>query len=182
MWRLDRLSRDLGDLIALVKSFETHGVALHSFTEQLDLTSPTGRMFFHILGSFAQYYRETLAENVTMGTDRARAEGRWTNRPPTGYDLANGLLTPNADAATVRRIFEMRADGASYNTIEAATGVIHSSVITVLKNRAYLGEMRHKDSWVPGIHEPLITEAEFERCTGDVCRAANEDETSCRAG
>ena len=162
LWRLDRLSRDLGDLIALVKTFETNGVALHSFTEQLDLTSPTGRMFFHILGSFAQYYRETLAENVTMGTDRARAEGRWTNRPPRGYEFLNGLLTPNADAATVRRIFKMRADGASYNTIEAATGVTHSSVIAILKNRAYLGEMPHKDSWVPGIHEPLITEAEFE--------------------
>lgn len=158
IWRLDRLSRDLADLIALAKLFEDHGVSIHSGTESLDLSSPTGRMFFHILGSFAQFYREQLAENVKMGTAQARAEGRWTNRPPTGYDLLDGVLIPNGHAATVRRIFEMRAAGATQPEIEQQTGLKHSTVVAILKNRAYLGEIPHKGNWHPGAHEPLITQ------------------------
>ena len=108
LWRLDRLSRNLGDLILLADRFGQRGVALHSFTEQLDLSSATGRMFFNILGSFAQYYREALSENVRMGMMQAIRQGRYVNRPPTGYDLAIGLLIPNAQAATIRRIFTTR--------------------------------------------------------------------------
>lgn len=159
LWRLDRLSRDLEDLIGLSKLFEQHGVSMHSVTESLDLSSPTGRMFFHILGSFAQFYREQLAENVKMGQAQARAQGRWTNRPPTGYDLgADGILVPNADAATVVRVFELRAQGVSQGDIEARTGVKHSTVVQMLRNRAYLGEIRHKNDWLPGIHRQIITQ------------------------
>ena len=57
-WRLDRLSRNLSDLILLADRFGQAGVALHSFTEKIDLSSATGRMFYNILGSFAQFYRE----------------------------------------------------------------------------------------------------------------------------
>lgn len=162
LWRLDRLSRNLGDLILLADQFGQAGVSLHSFTERIDLSSATGRMFYNVLGAFAQFYREQLAENVIMGTERARSEGRWTNRPPTGYSLTDGLLVPNDQAPAVRRVFAMRAENASYQAIEAATGIKYSTVVAILKNRAYLGEMRHGDQWLPGIHEPLITEAEFD--------------------
>jgi hypothetical protein len=55
VWRLDRLSRNLGDLILLADTFGQAGVSMHSFTEKLDLSSATGRMFYNILGSFAQF-------------------------------------------------------------------------------------------------------------------------------
>ena len=61
IWRLDGLSRNLGDLIELADTFGRAGVALHSFTETIDLSSATGRMFYNILGSFAQFYLEQLA-------------------------------------------------------------------------------------------------------------------------
>lgn len=158
LWRLDRLSRDLGDLIALARLFEDRGVGIHSVTENLDLSNPTGRMFFHILGSFAQFYREQLAENVKMGMAQARSEGRWTSRPPFGYDLVDGVLVPNQHAATVRRAFEMRANGASQGEIAAATGVKHSALVEMLRRRTYLGEIPHNGGSLPGLHEPIITE------------------------
>jgi site-specific DNA recombinase len=157
LWRLDRLSRNLGDLILLSDRFGQKGVALHSFTEQLDLSNATGRMFFNILGSFAQYYREALSENVRMGMAQAMRQGRYCNRPPTGYNLHDGLLVPNEAAATVRRVFTMRAGGASQGDIAAATGVKYSTVLSMLKNRHYLGEIRHRDQWYPGVHEALVT-------------------------
>src|SRR5664280_3433508 len=71
VWRLDRLSRNLGDLILLADTLGSRDVALHSVSENLDLSSAAGRMFYNILGTFAQFFREQLVENVRMGNDRA---------------------------------------------------------------------------------------------------------------
>jgi site-specific DNA recombinase len=76
VWRLDRLSRNLGDLIVLADQFLTDGVGLHSVTENLDLSTATGRMYFNIVGTFAQFYREQLGENVRMGMTQTAREGK----------------------------------------------------------------------------------------------------------
>lgn len=162
VWRLDRLSRNLGDLVLLADQFGAAGVGLHSFCERIDLSSATGRMFYNVLGSFAQFYREQLAENVTMGRNQAMAQGKWCNRPPTGYDLVDGELVPNEKAPTVRRIFKLRADGASQTEVSEQTGVIYSTVRAILHNRAYIGEISHLGNWLPGNHPPLVTIEEFE--------------------
>lgn len=162
VWRLDRLSRNLGDLQTLASGFLDRGVKLHSVTENLDLTSATGRMFYNILGSFAQFYREQLAENVRMGMGQAVREGKWINRPKTGYDLqSGGVLVPNADAAVVRAIFRLRTEGHSYRAIEERTGVKYSTVSSILASRIYLGEVLLSGQWYPGLHEPLVTPEEF---------------------
>lgn len=161
IWRLDRLSRSLADLILLADKFGQHNVSLHSFTEKLDLSSATGRMFYNILGSFAQFYREQLSENVRMGTQQAVRQGRWVNRPKTGYDLVGGLLVLNDDADRVRDVFQMRAEGLSHRAIEERTGIKFSTVGAILRSRIYLGEVQHRGEWFPGIHEALISPEDF---------------------
>jgi len=156
-WRLDRLSRNLGDLIMLADRFGQAGVALHSFTEKIDLSSATGRMFYNILGSFAQFYREQLAENVRMGMQQAVRQGKWVNHPKTGYDLIDGELVPNAKAPVVRRIFTLRAEGRSQGYIGKDTGINYSTVLSILDSRIYLGEVQMNGEWFPGRHEPIIT-------------------------
>ena len=160
-WRLDRLSRNLGDLIMLADRFGRANVALHSFTEKIDLSSATGRMFYNILGSFAQFYREQLAENVRMGMQQAVRQGKWINRPKTGYALIDGELVPNAKAPIVRRIFTLRAEGKSQNYIANDTGINYSTVLTILASRIYLGEVQMNGEWFPGRHEPIITPEQF---------------------
>jgi len=160
-WRLDRLSRNLSDLILLADRFGRAGVALHSFTEKIDLSSATGRMFYNILGSFAQFYREQLAENVRMVMQQAVRQGKWVNRPKTGYDLVDGELVPNELAPVVRRIFTMRAEGASQGKIAEATGVKYSTVLSILGSRIYLGEVQMNDEWFPGHHEAIVTPEAF---------------------
>lgn len=162
VWRLDRLSRNLGDLILLADLFGDRGVGLHSVSENLDLTSASGRMFYNVLGSFAQYFREQLSENVKMGNDRAVKEGRWINRPKTGYDLRNGELVPNSDAVRVREIFRLRALGKSVRIIEQHTGIKYSTVLAILDSRIYVGEVLHNGAWSPGHHESIISESEWQ--------------------
>jgi site-specific DNA recombinase len=161
VWRLDRLSRSLSDLILLADMMGEHGVALHSLQENLDLSSASGRMFYNILGTFAQFFREQLAENVKMGNERAIKEGKWINRPKTGYQLLDGELLPNDDASRVVEVFHLRAAGKSFREIEAATGILYSTVSAVIKSRIYLGEVLHNAVWSPGIHEAIISEEEW---------------------
>lgn len=159
VWRLDRLSRDSADLSRLIRLLDKHCVSLHSISEgRVDVTSASGRMQAGIQGVLAQYYREGLIENVKLGNQQAIVgRGRWLNRPPTGYDMVNGLLQPNQDAFLVRRIFELRSEGRSYPAIEQLTGVKYSTVRQVCHNRVYLGETRLRDGWYPGVHEALVT-------------------------
>jgi site-specific DNA recombinase len=161
VWRLDRLSRNLGDLILLADTFAKANVGLHSFTEKLDLSSATGRMFYNILGAFAQFYREQLSENIRMGLEQAARQGRWVNRPKFGYDLVDGQLIPNGDAPTVERIFRLRAKGLSVRRIEELTGVKYGSVRTILLSRIYVGEVLLNGEWFPGQHQPIVTPEEF---------------------
>ena len=161
VWRLDRLSRNLGDLILLADRFGELGVALHSVSENLDLSSASGRMFYNILGTFAQYFREQLSENVRMGIERAIKEGNYVNRPKTGYDMINGVLVPNADAVRVQEVFRLRGQRISYRIISERTGLNYSTVASILKSEIYLGRVPHNGTWYPGKHEAIITEEEW---------------------
>ena len=161
VWRLDRLSRNLGDLILMADKFGEAGVALHSVSENLDLSSASGRMFYNILGTFAQFFREQLSENVRMGNERAVREGKWINRPKTGYDLIDGELIPNADAPRVQECFRLRGKSYSYRSIEEHTGLKYSTVAAILKSRIYLGEILHNGAWSQGHHTAIVSPEEW---------------------
>lgn len=161
VWRLDRLSRNLKDLILLADLFGVNDVALHSVNESLNLGSASGRMFYNILGSFAQYFREQLSENVKMGNERAVKEGKWINRPKTGYNLVNGELVPNDDAVRVQEAFRLRGKGLSFRVVEERTGLKYSTVCAIINSRIYLGEILHNDKWYPGNHVAIITDADW---------------------
>ncbi len=163
VWRLDRLSRDTGDLSVLVKQFEAFGVALHSVNEgRIDLDTAAGKLQVGFHGLLAQYYRHSLIENVRMGQDQAVRKGRWLNRLPTGYDMIDGELVPNETAPIVQRIFKLRARGLSYTAIEAEVGLCYSTVRQIANNRVYTGMTRLGSAWHPGIHQPLVTQEEFD--------------------
>src|SRR5262249_45568613 len=76
VWKLDRLTRSLADLLRILKHLEKRGAAFKSLTEQIDTTTPVGRMLMQIMGSFAEFEREMIRERTKLGLARARAEGK----------------------------------------------------------------------------------------------------------
>jgi DNA invertase Pin-like site-specific DNA recombinase len=76
VWKLDRLSRSLIDLLRILKTLEDAGAGFRSLTEAIDTLTPVGRMLMQVLGSFAEFEREMLRERTKLGLARARAEGR----------------------------------------------------------------------------------------------------------
>jgi site-specific DNA recombinase len=150
----------------LIRRFERHCVGIHSVNEgRVDLATAAGRMQVGIYEVFAQFYREHIVENVQMGMRQAAEAGRWLNRAPTGYLMREAMLVPGDLAPIVRRIFELRAAGVSLPEIEAQVGIGYSTVRHIVGNRVYLGEVRLRDEWFPGSHEPLVSPELFEAAT-----------------
>ena len=74
-WRLDRFGRNLRHLIVTIEELTAAGVAFVSMGENIDTTSPTGRLLLGILGSFAEFERERIRERIGIGLARARRQG-----------------------------------------------------------------------------------------------------------
>ena len=76
VWRLDRLSRSLKDLIDLVSQLEARGIGLKSLHESIDTTSSSGKLIFHVFGALAEFERNLIRERTQAGLAAARARGR----------------------------------------------------------------------------------------------------------
>ncbi len=76
VWRLDRLGRSLGQLIALVNTLHARDIGFHSLDEAIDTTTPTGQFFFHVTGAFAELERNLVRERTKAGLASARRRGR----------------------------------------------------------------------------------------------------------
>ena len=82
VWKLDRLSRSLKDVLTLMEKIQQGGAGFQSLTEAIDTTSPGGRMMMQIVGAFAEFERAMLRERTRNGLDAARKEGRVGGRRP----------------------------------------------------------------------------------------------------
>ena len=76
VWKLDRLSRSLKDVLLVMEKIEKAGADFQSLTEAIDTSTPAGRMMMQIVGSFAEFERAMLKERTKSGLDSARKEGR----------------------------------------------------------------------------------------------------------
>ena len=76
VWKLDRLGRNVKDLVTLVGELEQRGVHFKSLTDNIDTSTPAGRFFFHVMASLAQMERELMIERTKAGLDTARKHGR----------------------------------------------------------------------------------------------------------
>ncbi|REI33280.1 recombinase family protein [Staphylococcus felis] len=83
VWRLDRLGRNMEDLITLVNEINEQGVSFHSLEENItmDKSSSTGQLLFHLFAAFAEFERNLILERSSAGRIAARARGRYGGRP-----------------------------------------------------------------------------------------------------
>jgi len=180
VYKIDRLTRSLGDFSRMVEVFERHGVSFVSVTQQFNTTTSMGRLMLNVLLSFAQFEREVTGERIRDKIAASKKKGLWMGGvPPLGYDVNQRLLVINeAEATVVQRIFgEMLTLGsptriAANLTLEGITtkawttqdGILRPGkridkkyLHKLLRNRIYLGELSHRGNWYPGVHPPIIT-------------------------
>ena len=128
VWKLDRLARSLKQLIETVEILEEKGVGFRSLTENIDTTTSSGRLIFHIFGALAEFERSIIRERTKAGLDAARARGRVGGRPPALSDddiaAARALLTDSS--ITTREVAKRLGISVStlYKHIPAARAVV----------------------------------------------------------
>jgi len=81
VWKLDRLGRSLQNLIELITNLENRHIGFQSLTENIDTTSPTGKLIFHIFGSLAEFERGLIRERIKAGLAAAKKKGKKFGRP-----------------------------------------------------------------------------------------------------
>ncbi|HWX49969.1 MAG TPA: recombinase family protein [Roseomonas sp.] len=175
-YKIDRLSRSLLHFARLVEVFDAHEVTFVSVTQSFNTTTSMGRLTLNILLSFAQFEREVIGERVRDKFAASRARGLWMGGPvPLGYTVRDRkLVVEDEEAARVRRVFEGFAATGSATRLALAlrqegvrtkTGrpFDKGTVYRLLHNRVYVGEVTHKGQVFPGEHEPIVSQALWDR-------------------
>ena len=119
VYKIDRLTRSMKNLLELVELFQRKNCSFNSFTEAIDTSSATGRMFLKIVGIFAEFERENLAERVKFGCEQRAREGKYASTIVFGYDYikGQGLVVNEYEKQVVNNIFEWYLNSMSFREI-----------------------------------------------------------------
>jgi len=197
VYKVDRLTRSLADFAKIVDALDARGVSFVSVTQQFNTTSSMGRLTLNVLLSFAQFEREVTGERIRDKIAASKRKGMWMGGPvPLGYDLQARKLVPNAkEAHVVNKIFAlylelgcvsklaaqldrdkvrskvwMTKSGARLGGVRFARGALYD----LLRNRLYLGEIRHRDQWYAGEHEGLLPRELWDKVQAQLSKNLRE--------
>lgn len=109
VWKFDRFARSVSHLIRSLETFKSLGVEFVSLSEQVDTSTPTGKMIFTVLGAVAELERSLIAERVRAGLRNAKAKGKKLGRPVRQVDA--------------HRVGRLRASGHSWAVISKMLGI-----------------------------------------------------------
>ena len=122
VWKLDRFGRSLRHLVNALAELEALGLSFISLRDNLDLSTPSGRLMFQIIGAMAEFERSLIQERVKAGLRNAKAKGQRLGRPRVVVDKA--------------AINAMRASGASWRTISKKLGIGLGTVHRIAQPRS----------------------------------------------
>ena len=165
VWKLNRISRKLLDILNIVELLNKHNIAFRSLTENFETETPSGKLQLNIMGAIGEFERETIAENVKMGLVARSREGRWCGGVVLGYDVVeipsegkkrkNTKLQINEkEASAVRRIFDLYSQGHGYKAVvnrvnkegyktKRNNEFAVATVRDILRNPVYIGKIRY---------------------------------------
>ena len=174
VWKISRLSRNLKDLLYLIDIFEKHNVHFASCSEKFDTSTPVGRMTLQLLGSIAEFERNTIVENVKLGLKEfARKGGKASS--VLGYDnVEKKLIVNEREAKIVKLIFSLYTEtGLGFSAIAKYLNSLGyrtrrgsefrgSSISYTIRNPVYIGINRHSmntenEYSIKSAHPAIIT-------------------------
>jgi DNA invertase Pin-like site-specific DNA recombinase len=120
VWKLDRFGRSVRHLVTAVATLEEHGVAFISVRDNIDMTTPAGRLMFNVIAAMAQFERELTIERVKAGMAAARARGKHIGRQPF-------VVEPS-------QVASLKASGATWEDVSDALGCSISTCQRAYRN------------------------------------------------
>lgn len=161
-WKISRISRNLRDLLNIIEDLERYSVRIKFISDDVDTTTPAGRLQLQLLGMVSEFERENISANVRMGMNARAKDGLWCGGKVMGYDSIkideNGksiriLKVNENEADTVRTIFDLYVSGKGYKAIVSQINAMGlrtkkktqfsvGTVRTILMNPVYIGKIR----------------------------------------
>ena len=115
VYKLDRLSRSLKDLITTLDDLKSMGIDFISYDNGLDTTTPTGRLIFNVVGAVAEFEKDIIRERVRAGLENAKRKGKRLGRPPVSSHLVDEAK-------------KLRSEGMSFRQIGKQLGIPESTI------------------------------------------------------
>jgi DNA invertase Pin-like site-specific DNA recombinase len=109
VWKIDRFGRSLKHLVNALADLSVYGIAFISLRDNLDLSTPSGRLMFQIIGAMAEFERALIQERVRAGLRNAKAKGKRIGRPRQQVDSS--------------KVVTLRAEGLSWRSISGRLGL-----------------------------------------------------------
>jgi DNA invertase Pin-like site-specific DNA recombinase len=122
VWKFDRFARSVSHLLRALETFKAQGIEFVSLSEQIDTSTPMGKMVFTILGSVAEMERSMIVERVKAGLRNARAKGKKIGRPHVFVDRT--------------RVARLRNEGLSWAMIAKQMGIGEGTVYRACQTSA----------------------------------------------
>lgn len=164
VYKLDRLSRSLRDIILTIDELREYNTDFVSITEQIDTTTAVGRLMFHIIGAFAEFERGMICERVILGQDKKAKNGYAQQKAPFGYSFRGGELTTNKDEVIIiKAVQKAYLEKKSTLNVSREFGLPRSLIYQILTNETYLGKVKWKGELIDGRHEALLDIATYKR-------------------
>ncbi|MEK6917486.1 MAG: recombinase family protein [Nanoarchaeota archaeon] len=162
VYKLDRFSRSLRDLIETIEKLKQWGVDFISLQDKIETTSASGKLMFHIISAFAEFERNVTGERTKFSMDKKARDGNPITRAPFGYKMVDKKLIPAENSYLVNEVFQdFLNQKISLTQLSKKYGFSVNGLKKILTNQAYLGKVKFDNQTHPGVHQPLISSTLF---------------------
>lgn len=164
IYKLDRFSRSLKDLILTIDKLKQLGIDFVSLQDKIETTSASGKLMFHIISAFAEFERNIIGDRTKFGMQRKAKEGGAITKAPRGYKIVDKSLIPGENHEEITKIFQEFIDSdISLTQLAKKYGMTASGMKKLLKNISYLGKVKFDNEITDGTHKPILETTIFNK-------------------
>jgi site-specific DNA recombinase len=162
VYKLDRFSRSLRDLIETIEKLKQWGIDFISLQDKIETTSASGKLMFHIISAFAEFERNVTGERTKFSMDKQARDGNPITRAPWGYKIEDKKLIPAEHSYQVQEVFQdFLNQTISLTKLAKKYGFSVNGLKKILTNQTYLGKIKFSGETHSGNHQALISSTLF---------------------
>jgi site-specific DNA recombinase len=165
IYKLDRFSRSLKDLILTIDKLKEWNIDFISLQDKIETASASGKLMFQIIGAFAEFERNIIGDRTTFGMEKKAREGGFITKAPRGYKLVNKqLIIHEEESPKIKNLFEeFLNSNISLTQLAKKNNFTTSGIKKLLQNTTYIGKVKFANKENDGQHEPIIEKELFEK-------------------
>ena len=159
IYKLDRFSRSIKDLILTIDKLKELRIDFVSLQDKIETASASGKLMFHIISAFAEFERNIIGDRTKFGMERKAKEGGFITKAPRGYKLLNKeLVLHEEESKEIEMLFtEFIGSDISLTQLAKKYKMTPAGIKKLLKNITYLGKVKFAGKISDGNHPPIIS-------------------------